>query len=774
MRSRTIPRPMKPSRSLILAVPLIAALFEGACITPRPGAEAGAGGGDTGSPSSTNSASGGAGGGSEGGAGGSTDSCPAVVSFTPSDGMSALRVAGEWHGFDLASATQMVDGGNGSYRAELMLPPGLHAYKIVYDQNAETHWIFDPEQPRRKYYQDVENSGVLVRDCNLPWLEVTWSETTPSGFDATLSFIDAFDESGPEPTAFTATRRGPDGEQDVPIEVADNGEVSIALAALPEGKHTLTVTPATKSGRVGKPILLPFWIEAESFDWHDALIYMVVTDRFANGDPSNDPPATPNVDPRAEWMGGDFEGVRQAIANGMLDQLGVRAIWLTPFNTNPTSGYLAADNQHLVSGYHGYWPIKAREVDARLGGEAALDALVDEAHAHGIRVLMDYVVNHVHEDHEYMQQHPEWFRTGCVCGTDNCDWTSHALDCMFKDYMPDIDHRHAGANAQFVDDAMWWLERFDLDGLRIDAVKHVEELATRNLAAAVREHFEGAGTRYFLMGETAMGWNDCADPCNDENYGTIAKYVGPYGLDGQFDFVLYHGVSYRTFAYGDSGMLHADYWTQHGLGKWPAGAIMTPYIGSHDSSRFTTLADYRGQDGNHQRWVAGNQWYDTAVAPSDAEPYRRTRIAMSWLLMLPGAPLLYYGDEYGQWGGADPNNRSMWRDTGLSSDESATLSHVRKLGQARRDILALRRGDYVSLFASEDTLVFARTLSSSAAIVALTRLTSGDTATVNAASVGLPSGTVLQDAMGGPNRTVDQNGFVTIPLPASGAVILSP
>jgi glycosidase len=271
-----------------------------------------------------------------------------------------------------------------------------------------------------------------------------------------------------------------------------------------------------------------------------------------------------------------------------------------------------------------------------------------------------------------------------------------------------------------------------------------------------------------------MGWNDCADPCNDENYGTIAKYVGPYGLDGQFDFVLYHGVSYRTFAYGDSGMLHADYWTQHGLGKWPAGAIMTPYIGSHDSSRFTTLADYRGQDGNHQRWVAGNQWYDTAVAPSDAEPYRRTRIAMSWLLMLPGAPLLYYGDEYGQWGGADPNNRSMWRDTGLSSDESATLSHVRKLGQARRDILALRRGDYVSLFASEDTLVFARTLSSSAAIVALTRLTSGDTATVNAASVGLPSGTVLQDAMGGPNRTVDQNGFVTIPLPASGAVILSP
>ena len=62
------------------------------------------------------------------------------------------------------------------------------------------------------------------------------------------------------------------------------------------------------------------------------------------------------------------------------------------------------------------------------------------------------------------------------------------------------------------------------------------------------------------MGETAMGWSDCADPCNDENYGTISRYIGPFGLDGQFDFVLYHGVSYRTFAYGDKGMLHADYW----------------------------------------------------------------------------------------------------------------------------------------------------------------------------------------------------------------------
>jgi glycosidase len=389
---------------------------------------------------------------------------------------------------------------------------------------------------------------------------------------------------------------------------------------------------------------------------------------------------------------------------------------------------------------------------------------------------MDSVINHVHEAHEYVAQHPEWFRTGCVCGTAGCDWTAHALDCMFRDYMPDIDHTVADANAQFVDDAVWWLERFDLDGLRVDAVKHVEEVATRNLAAAVREGFEAAGTRYFLMGETAMGWNDCADPCNDENYGTIAKYVGRFGLDGQFDFVLYHGVSYRTFAYSDEGMLHADYWLEHGLGKWPEGAIMTPYIGSHDTARFTTLADYRGQDGAHERWIPGNQWTDTAVAPSDAEPYRRTRIGMSWLLMLPGAPLLYYGDEYGQWGGADPGNRLMWRDpASLGADDATTLLHVRRLGQARRELVALRRGGYQSLFATDDTLVFARAVPNGpAAIVGLTRLAQGDTVNVSLASLGIASGTVLADRMGGADVTVGGGSNATFSIPGSGAVVLAP
>jgi len=325
---------------------------------------------------------------------------------------------------------------------------------------------------------------------------------------------------------------------------------------------------------------------------------------------------------------------------------------------------------------------------------------------------------------------------------------------------------------------VWWLDTFNLDGFRIDAVKHVPEAATRNLAAEVREDYEKAGTRYFLMGETAMGWSDCPDPCNDDNYNTIARYIGPFGLDGQIDFVLYHGVSYRTFAYGDKGMIHADYWQNHGQQKWPAGAVMTPYIGSQDTSRFTTLADYRGQDAAHDRGIPDNQWSNIAAAPGDPEPYRRTRIALAWLLGLPGAPLLYYGDEYGQFGGADPNNRLMWKgEAALDASEAATLAFTRKAALARQKVPAMRRGSYVQMFnTSEDTLVFGRSAGSGvAAAVGITRLTTPATVTVDLATpLGLTAGTTLHDAMGGPDVTIAAGGQTTFTIPASGSVILAP
>jgi len=736
-------------------------------------------------PASSSSGAG-SGGASSGQGGGVTDAlCETTITFEPGYTVSSVRVAGEWHGFDLATASAMIGpSAGGAYTATLTLPPGLHAYKVVYEDANGTQWVLNPSEGRRKYVGGVENSAVKVRDCAKPTLAVEKTATArPSpgkgSFTASLMYVKPRDGAGPDAAGFEGALVKDGSAKPLTgteLTVAADGKVSVALAGLADGKYRVVLRPRAANGASGEDVPLVFWIEAEPFTWDGALVYMVMTDRYRNGDASNDPGKTAGSDPRGDWMGGDLEGLRESIAEGKLDQLGVRAIWLTPFQTNPTKAYLASDGVHQVTGYHGYWPTKGREVDPRLGGEAALRALVKEAHAHGIRILQDYVVNHVHEDHEYFKQHPEWFRTGCVCGTAGCDWTEKALECLFASYLPDINHSVPEANARFVDDAVYWLDAFDLDGLRVDAVKHVEEVATRNLAAEVRERFELGGTKYFLMGETAMGWSDCADPCNDGNYGTIAKYLGPSQLDGQFDFVLYHGVSYRTFAHGDNGMLHADYWLKHGLAKWPKGSVMTPYIGSHDTPRFVSIADYRGQDPAHDRSVPGNQWDNTAVAPSDGEAMRRMRVAMTWLLNLPGAPLLYYGDEYGQWGGADPNNRAMWRsDDALSQDEATTLALVRKLGQARRDIPALRTGSYITLYADEDTLVFGRKRGfGDAALVALTRAqTPVPLAIEVAATLGWSDGSSLVNALGGASLKVT-GGKVSFTLPGSGAAVLHP
>ncbi len=710
--------------------------------------------------------------------------CPVAFSYEAPAGASNVRLVHEHQGFELGTAIAMQPRGS-AHQATAELPPGLTAYKFVYDQGGETHWVLDPEQARRKYDELEENSGVQVRDCNLPGLDLLTSEPERPAPDqgtyaASLRYVDGVHALGAEPEAYEAVLRHAGQERSLtPEELGIDpatGDVTLAVSALSDGKYTVVITAADVAGQRSEPLRLVFWIEAETFSWEDALVYMVVVDRYRDGDPSNNASSSMGVDGPGDFFGGDLQGLRLSIAEGELDALGVRAIWLTPWQTNPEGGYAASDGVHTVTGYHGYWPIRAREVDPRFGGEQALRDLVDEAHAHGIRILQDYVINHVHEEHEYVADHPEWFRTNCVCGSNDCGWTEAALYCLFQPYMPDINHTVPEANAQFVEDAMWWLEEFDLDGLRVDAVKHVEEIATRNLAAEVRERFEPAGTRYFLMGETAMGWNDCADPCNDENYETIARYVGPHGLDGQFDFVLYHAASYGVFAYSDYGMIHADFWFTHGQGKWPQGSIMTPYIGSHDTPRFTTLADYRGQDGGHDRGIAHAQWDNIAQAPGDDEAYWRSRVGFAWLMGLPGAPLLYYGDEYGQWGGADPNNRMMWRPADqLNAWETETLDWIRTLGQLRQEIRPLRRGSYVGLLATEDALLFGRMEApGEAAIVGISRAGLDQQHTPSVVALGLLPGTVLHDALGGPDVVVQGNGSVSITVPARGAVILVP
>ncbi|MCB9788910.1 MAG: glycosyl hydrolase [Deltaproteobacteria bacterium] len=625
--------------------------------------------------------------------------CPVELIYRNTAATPRVFAAGEWNDF-AESADELIDDGAGRYALELRLPPGLYGYKLFF-QGAADPWRLDPDNAYRVFVGDVENSGLRVRDCRRPLLRVVESTRTPAGLDARVAVSSLYADSAK--LELSGSLRSGSSERalsaaELTVESRSDATLTahVALGSLAAGKHTVVLSARDPLGNESERLLLPFWVEESPFEWSDAVIYMAMTDRFRDGDVSND--VTLAAAPGASFEGGDLQGLRDAIEEGYFDDLGVDALWLTPFNENPAGTWLDAGGDREVAGYHGYWPIEPRTVDPRIGGPDALHAMVEAAHARGIRVLMDLVANHVHEEHPYFALHPSWFNDGCVCGTDGCDWTARRLDCLFRPYMPDVNWRNTEASEQLIADALWWLETYDLDGFRIDAVKHVDDAAILNLATRVRERFQTAGTRYFLMGETAMGWDSGSGPTeggNVENYQTISRYIGPDALDGQFDFVLYYAGALQ-FLNDDPGrgMAHIDYWSQASLSQYPGDAIMTPYVGSHDTARFITLAANPGQ--------AGNKWSDLPGAPGEALPYDRMYTALGWLFALPGAPLLYYGDEYGEYGASDPDNRHMMRfGAQLSAVETSQRARVSALLRARRELPGLRSREWTTLLATE-------------------------------------------------------------------------
>ena len=635
-------------------------------------------------------------------------SCDTVFRYLPDAPVAKVELAGEW---DWSTIETLTPDGAGGFERTLTLAPGVHCYKLIVDGE----WLRDPANPYEAWCDGVRNSGARVPDCAAgPLLTVEGLERAADGVSAAVLFHAAAD--GAAPASVTATRMK--DFQQAPIEAPaatwdpDTWTLSLDVAGLPAGKHTILLDAVDAEGRAAERVRLPLWVEEAPFAWRDALLYMVLTDRFRNGDPANDPAPTAGADWSVDWQGGDFAGVIEQIEAGYLDALGVNALWITPPNANAIGLPPGSEGEPWpTTSYHGYWPVSGEAVDPRLGGADGLRALVVAAHAHGIRVLTDFVINHVHVDHEAYAAHPEWFNDGCQCGTAGCDWTAEATTCLFAPYMPDIDWRREEASEHFLRDGLRWLEEFDLDGLRVDAVKHVDELAVFNLATLVRERLELAGEDVYLVGETAMGWGGDDLEASESEYALINAYLGPAGLDGQFDFVLFHAVAERVFLKREKGLIHLDVWSGLSQEKYLPGATMVPYVGSHDTPRAISIADYRGQDDEHPPEVASHKWPDQTLpeAPDEDEPYDRVKAAFCWLLTMPGAPLVYMGDEYGQPGGHDPDNRRALRlGDELSEREQDLLAWTRALGTARAATPALRRGAYETLGASETFLAFVR------------------------------------------------------------------
>ena len=714
--------------------------------------------------------------------------CELTLRHTPPLGASSVLVAGEFTDWESAALPMRDDDGDGTF--ELTLAPSArleagtrYAYRLIVDGD----WRLDPRSALRRYVDDCQNSALELPPCEaapeiVPGpLTTTFDPASATGrFEVDVQVLVATDRAAPTVT-FTL-----DGARlDAPSANA-TGTFALQGEALAAGRHVLSIRARDSATREAAPVDLPFWIEPVPFDWRGATMYMIVVDRFANGDRANDSMVGAPVERPADFHGGDLAGITEVIESGYFDSLGVDALWLSPINRQADGHFEGRDEPRRFAGYHGYWPSRGREVEPRFGSVDELRALVDAAHARGIRVLLDLINNQVHEQHEYFTATPGWFRTGCVCGIDpGCGWSERPLDCLFASYLPDIDWRVPAAEDRFIDDAVFWVSETGVDGFRIDAVKHVEPSSIVNLRAALHRRFELAGARTFLIGETAVGESDSADYGCGETYASgydwIDAYVGERALDGQFDFPTHHrlqnGLLDSSMSYVALEQTVAELSTRYA----PDG-VHVRFLGTHDSDRMASRAALDPARGC--RWADSPGCSGLPMTSTDPQTYARLRRAFTVLFTLPGIPFIYYGDEIGMPGGNDPDNRRdmIWTDslsalangsTSLTAEQAALREHVRALGGLRRSSAAFRNGRRVPLFDDADLWVvaFADDDPGELAVVAVNRGAAVDARVISGLTGAMIGDVVSFDAAVGTGSARLDGRDLTLTVPAGRSAV---
>ena len=678
-------------------------------------------------------------------------------------GASSVQVAGSFTAWGDAPIA-MTAVGDGTFETSVELEPGEHPFKFIVDGEWEFSGAQEIPSPALFYTQwvgDNENRSLIVGDCAVPRLETVSASGGTDGVSATIQFWRGADGALLDEDALRVTVGGVDVE---PVVDSSTGLITIDQRGLVDGKHSIRVWAYDAEGRAAEevPLYIPLWVEPEPFEWQDAVMYFVFTDRFRDADEADRPiEGVPEI---ANYQGGDFQGVIDAIEEGYFDALGVNLLWLSPVQENPDGDWLASDRFHRFSGFHGYWPTHARQIEERWGteeddSEALLHELIERAHARGIRVLFDVPLNHVHENHEYTRLFPDWFFADpCPCTTDSgpCNWDDDRVDggqlmCWFIEYLPDLDYRVHSIAMQMTADVEWMVTEFDVDGLRLDAAKHMHHVILRRLTRRIDERFvAGGGMPLYLVGETFTG---------GDGHGLIMNYVNDGELDGQFDFPLLYPIQHAFARDGSFRDLSAGRFRSEelygGAYEW-----MSPFLGNHDIPRFSAEVF-----GVPDAWEGAPDPMGDGLNDGTWNLINRMSMGFLFVLTQPGVPLIYYGDEIGLFGGGDPDNRRMMPWGSLSDAQLELRRRVEAIGTARRDLVALRRGEFRELWVDDTFFVYARiTDDGEVAVVAMNKGSSGSRTIPGFAGVGL-SGARLVDALGG-DRTVnvasDGNGTVTL------------
>ena len=605
---------------------------------------------------------------------------------------------------------------NGSFwETELLLNPGRFCYQFV----ADGKWILDPANPDSVSnnicgYNSVIYSGKTNFD-SIPHLSTNTKKNNIINIKVINSATEYF-------VLWQNNRLYNDY-----VKYTNNGlEICIPDEAI-ELKRSFIRVYSYNSFGISNDLLIPLnngkILESTEFltreDYEATVMYFMMVDRFNNGNPKNDEPVKdPEVDVKSNYYGGDLIGINNKVTDGYFKELGINALWISPITQNTKKAFVEYPEPHRkFSAYHGYWPISSSKVDYRLGTENDLHKLVNNLHEAGINIFLDFVSNHVHEEHPLYKEHPEW-ATNLILpdGRTNIRlWDEQRLTTWFDTFLPTLNYDIPEVVDVMTDSAIYWIKKYNLDGFRHDATKHIPENFWRELTYKLKTQIEiPEKKKLFQIGET-FGSREL-----------IGSYVSSGMLDGQFDFNLYFDMR-EVFAKDTFSFKRISQSLNESFQYYGYHSLMGNITGNHDLPRFISFASGALSFEENDK-EAG---WSRDIAVKNPIGYSKLASLMTTIMTIPGIPVIYYGDEFGMAGAGDPDNRRMMRFVHLSPEESELKEITKSLIHLRRTNLALIYGDFSPIYSDDNTMVYCRKYFEKIVIVILNKHTNSSTIKFN-------------------------------------------
>ncbi|MCW8961330.1 MAG: alpha-amylase family glycosyl hydrolase, partial [Ignavibacteriaceae bacterium] len=620
--------------------------------------------------------------------------------YKPKGKPKRVNLFGQFNSWDRNSLPMSDIEGKGIYEISIPLDPGRYEYKFFVD-GAE---LIDPKNPVKVPNGLGDFNSVIIiepsKEDNIYLHCLNYQAE-----DQVKKYNYYFEGAGPSSINETNVVALLDNQL-VNINLIKVNENKISLLFpddLIEGERLLRVAVRTgdkftniQSTRIidGKPV-----DNNSPKSWQDAIIYSMMIDRFNDGDSTNDKPIVhDSLFKQANYNGGDLRGILDKINDGYFDSLGVNTFWISPIVDNTDKAYREYPPPHrYYTGYHGYWPVSLEGVEEHFGDMKLAKEMINKAHNHGIKVLLDYVAHHVHEENPLWKNHRDWFgKLDLPDGRKNLRlWDEYRLTTWFEPYIPSFDYVHSKeALKTMTDNAVWWLEETHADGFRHDAVKHVPNKFWRLLTKKIKERIEiPEETKVYQIGETFGGFD------------LISSYVNNGQLDAQFNFNLYD-IAIPVFLKKENSFELLDLQMQKTFQVYGINHLMGNLADSHDKIRYMAMADgdLEINDGKASEYAWNNP-----PEVDHASSYEKLTLYLTYILTIPGVPVIYYGDEIGMTGASDPDNRRMMRfSDGLNQNEKQTFKDVSKLVHIRDDHPALRYGDFLTLQADKNIYAYLR------------------------------------------------------------------